>query len=163
MQYLIGPLKMWMGGFTVLATVSCSPAANLPGQPESAGVHLPSSIAQIVRPTVTIQSLTPDQSSETVHIQGTVVQQAPLLAGGLYQVQDDGGAIWVLSAEEAPPVAAAVNVVGTLEVETIAVEGIDISDFYLRETSRTIQADESITDPPGAAEPELDTAPPTDT
>ncbi len=151
--------QIWIGGLTAMVAVGCSSAVTLPGQPESAGVHLPSGIAQIVRPTVTIQSLTADQNSETVHIKGTVAQQAALLTGGLYQVVDDSGTIWVLSAEAAPAVAATVSVVGTLEVEAIAVEGIDISDVYLRETSRTLTAADPAADSPNGVESNPDATP----
>ena len=136
MEQLTRRLTVSIGGIAAITAVNCSSAANLPGSSEPTGVHLPSGIAQIVRPTVAIQSLTVDQPSKAVQIQGTVVQQAPLLTGGLYQVQDESGTIWVLSAEAAPAIASNVSVVGTLTVEAIAVEGIDISDFYLSEMSR---------------------------
>ena len=55
------------------------------------------------------------------------------------------------------------NLLGDRDVEEIAVEGIDISDVYLRETSRTIQADEPTAETPDASEPESNTAPPSDT
>lgn len=160
MEQLTRRLTVSMGGMAAMVAVGCSSVANMPGTSESTGVHLPSGIAQIVRPTVAIQSLTADQRSETVHVKGTVVQQAPLLTGGLYQLQDDSGTIWVLSAEAAPTAAATVNVVGTLEVEAIAVEGIDISDVYLRETSRTLTAGDTAADSPDGEDPDADAAPP---
>ncbi|WP_160299512.1 hypothetical protein [Leptolyngbya iicbica] len=159
MARLTRRLQGWIGGLTAGVAVGCSSAATLPGQPESAGVHLPSGIAQLVRPTVAIQSLTAEQTNETVHIEGTVVQQAPLLTGGLYQVQDDSGTVWVLSNESVPAVAATVNVVGIVEVEAIAVEGIDISDFYLRETSRTLTAPDTPAAATDEAAPNPDESP----
>lgn len=134
---------MWLGGAFAVLMVGCSHStAEVTIKEESTGLHLPSGIAQIVRPVVTIQELTPEQNGDTVHVQGTVIGRAPLLSSSLYQVQDESGTVWVLSAEPLPPEAASVQVVGTLQVEPISVDGIDISDFYIRETSRTV-ADES--------------------
>lgn len=130
-------LDRWLSSTLVIVACGCSQAANVTVPQESTGLHLPSGIAQIVRPTVAIQTLTPEQNDETVQIKGTVIKQAPLLAGALYQLQDDSGTVWVLSAESAPPESATISVVGTVQVEAIAVEGIDISDVYLREISRT--------------------------
>jgi len=159
MEQLTRRLTVSMGGMATMAAIGCSSVANLPGS-ESTGGHLPSGLAQMVRPTIAIQSLTADQTRETVHIKGTVAQQAPLLTGGLYQVQDDSGTIWVLSAEAAPAVTATVNVVGTVEVEAIAVEGIDISDVYLRETSRTLTSGDPAADSPDGGESTTEAVPP---
>ncbi|MEM6714132.1 MAG: hypothetical protein AAF622_03585 [Cyanobacteria bacterium P01_C01_bin.147] len=149
-------LRVWSGGILAIAVCSCSQAANVPTQQKSTGLHLPSGIAQIVRPTIAIQELTAAKNNETVHIKGTVIKQAPLLAGSLYQVQDEDGTVWVLSSESPPAVDVSVNVVGTLQVEAIAVEGIDISDFYLRETSRTVTTGDTTPEAPEPPEPDTD-------
>ena len=160
MRQLTGRLRLyiWLGSALAIVAGGCSQAANVAVQQESTGLHLPSGIAQIVRPTVAIQDLTPDQNNETVQIKGTVIRGAPLLAGALYEVQDDSGTVWVLSAESSPSASAMVSVVGTVQVEAIAVEGIDISDFYLRETSRTTTAEEPSSEPPESPEMPTDEA-----
>lgn len=149
-------LNIWLGSTLVLLAGGCSQAATVTAPQESTGLHLPSGIAQIVRPTVAIQTLTSDQDNDTVQVKGTVVGQAPLLAGALYQLQDDSGTIWVLSAESAPPEATTVSVVGTVQMEAIAVEGIDISDVYLRETSRTVTAGEPQSESLDTPEPAIE-------
>lgn len=126
----------WVGLMLIAGLVGCSQPAEVAVTEESAGLHLPSRIAQIARPTATIQELSPAQQNATFQIEGQVVRQAPLLAGSMYQLQDDSGTVWVLSEDAPPAAAAAVRVVGTLQVEPIRVEGIDISDFYLQESDR---------------------------
>lgn len=148
----MGRLNIGMGCTLAALIVGCSHAnTEVTIKEESAGLHLPSGIAQLVRPVVTIQELTPAQSNDTVHIEGTVTGRAPLLSGSLYQVADDSGSVWVMSAEPAPATAAVVTVVGTLQLEPISIEDIDISDLYIQETSRTVTQEE-------AAPAEADTA-----
>ena len=131
-------LKEWAGLILIAGLVGCSHAAEGPGSEDSTGLHFPSGIAQIGRPTVTIQELSPQQQNDTLQIEGTVEQQAPLLAGSIYQLQDDSGTIWVLSDDAPPAASSSVRVVGTLQVEPIQVEGIDISDFYVQERDRQL-------------------------
>lgn len=164
MRQLIGQLRLnrWLGSTLAIVVCGCSQAAKVTAPQESTGLHLPSGIAQLVRPTVAIQTLTSEQNNATIQIKGTVVRQAPLLAGGLYQLQDESGTVWVRSAEAAPPEAATVSVVGTVQVAAIAVEGIDISDVYLREISRTSPGGDAPletleTPDPATDEPAVDT------
>ncbi|MEM1311001.1 MAG: hypothetical protein AAGF98_16160 [Cyanobacteria bacterium P01_H01_bin.153] len=124
--------------------MGCSQPANLTVEQESVGLKLPDSIAQIMRQTIAIQSLSSDRNNETVQIAGTVMRQAPLLSGSLYQVQDESSAIWIVSEASPPEPATTVRIVGTVQVEPINVEGIDISDFYLREQTRTVTDAETI-------------------
>lgn len=117
--------------------MGCGEPATVTVEQESVGLQMPS-IAQMMRQTVAIQDLSPAQNNSTVQIEGTVTRQASLLKGSLYQLQDDTGTIWIVSEEPEPEASAVVQVAGTLKVEPITVEGIDISDFYLRETARQV-------------------------
>lgn len=126
----------WVGLMLIAGLVGCSPPGEVAVTEESAGLHMPSRIAQITRPTATIQELSPAQQNATLQIEGQVVGQAPLLEGSMYQLQDDSGTVWVLSDDAPPAASSSVRVVGTLQVEPIRVEGIDISDFYLQESDR---------------------------
>lgn len=130
--------KKWGGLVLIAGLVGCSHAADVADSKDSTGLHLPSGMAQLGRPTVTIQDLSPQQQNDTLQIEGTVGQQAPLLAGSMYQLQDDSGTIWVLSDDAPPAASSSVRVVGTLQVEPIRVEGIDISDFYVQERDRQL-------------------------
>jgi len=156
---------MWQltaGSACILATLlaGCSQPTEVTVKEESAGLHWPSGIAQVMRPTVTIQELSPEQQNDTVQIEGQVVRQAPLLEGALYQLQDDGGTIWVFTPAAPPAESALVRVVGTVQVEPISVGGIDISDYYLQESDREVLSENAA--PAESGEPEA-IAEPTDT
>ncbi|MGF1458230.1 MAG: hypothetical protein ACFBSG_04320 [Leptolyngbyaceae cyanobacterium] len=120
----------------VFLLMGCSPSTEVTIQEESAGSHIPSGLAQMIRPTVAIESLSRAQDGDPVEIEGVVVNQAPLLQGSLYQVQDSTGMLWVASDAAPPAIDAIVQIMGRVVVEPIQVEGIDISDYYLRETTR---------------------------
>ncbi|MEM6836753.1 MAG: hypothetical protein AAF609_07835 [Cyanobacteria bacterium P01_C01_bin.120] len=145
---------MTSGLASTVLIMGCGQSPNLAVKQEPTGLRLPAGIAQIARQTIAIQSLSAEQSSDTVQIAGTVIRQAPLLNGSLYQVQDDTGTIWVMSEASSPEPSAIVRVVGTVQVEPIRVEGIDISDFYLSEQTRTVTNGEAVdTDTDGDAKP----------
>jgi len=147
--------RLTLGSAFILSTFllgGCSPPAEVTVKEESAGLPFPSGIAQVMRPTVMIQELSPAQQNDTVEVEGQVIRQAPLLAGALYQLQDEGGTLWVRTSAAPPAESATVRVVGTVQVEPISVEGIDISDFYLQESDRQVLS-ENPADAEAIAEP----------
>jgi RecJ-like exonuclease len=96
-------------------------------------------MSQAAHPQVQLQELPQTAVGETVQVEGTVLQQAPLLAGWLYQLADDTGHIWVRSLEPAPAVGATVQLQGVVEYEAIVLGEMDISEYYLQETARTLR------------------------
>ncbi|MDB9527602.1 hypothetical protein PN498_16520 [Oscillatoria sp. CS-180] len=123
-----------------VATVllGCSqPNATAPKE-ESTGIHIPSSLAQLTQSTVTIENLSSDQVSQTIQVEGTVLKQAPLLEGVLYQIEDATGQLWILSSESLPDVGASLRVRGVLQYEPIVISGADIGEYYLQEQSRSV-------------------------
>lgn len=126
-----------LGGVSlVVAALGCSQSVDSVVQRESTGLPMSSGVAQILHQRMAIQSLSPDRVNQTVHVEGSVLQRAPLLNGELYQLQDNTGTVWVLSARPSPSVDEVVSVVGILRYEPISVDGVDIGEYYLEESSR---------------------------
>lgn len=111
--------------------------------------HLPQTIAQLTQPITPIGDLTSTTVNKTVSVIGEVQHQAPLLDNWLYQVSDDTGTLWVMSPEEPPEPGTQVRVRGVLRYEAIVVGDQDLGDYYLQESSRSIQSTETSeeTDP----------------
>lgn len=72
----------------------------------------------------------------TVYLAGTVERQLSLVDQGLYELADDSGSIWVLSAEAPPPVDASVALRATIQYEQILLQGQDIGEYYAEELER---------------------------
>jgi uncharacterized protein YdeI (BOF family) len=76
------------------------------------------------------------QAGQTVYVQGTVQQQAALLEGSLYQLQDSTGSIWVKTTQTPPTIGETIAIKGTLRYKPILVNGTDIGEHYLEEVER---------------------------
>jgi hypothetical protein len=69
-----------------------------------------------------------------VNVQGKVGAQAPLMGGVLaYEVKDDTGSIWVVTADQVPAQGTSVVVRGTVRFQKIQIEGQDQSAVYLEQ------------------------------
>lgn len=69
----------------------------------------------------------------TVYLQGTVGQQAPLIDGQLYQLQDRTGTIWVLSRTTNLKKGQQILIKGRVRYQAIEIEGQDLSEVYIEE------------------------------
>lgn len=118
--------------------LGCSNSQAPTASDKSTGLHLPSVIGQLNAPALTLQELSSERLNKTVQVEGTVLQQAPLLEGSLYQIEDATGQAWILSPQAPPELGTAVQVRGVIQYEQILVEGIDIGEFYLQEKSRDL-------------------------
>jgi RecJ-like exonuclease len=82
--------------------------------------------------------------NETVQLQGTVIDRAPLLDAVVYQLQDGTGEIWVLSSEPEIEQGDRVRVRGTVRFERIAIEALELGEAYIEEIERQVEVvDES--------------------
>ena len=72
----------------------------------------------------------------TVYLAGRVERHLPLVGQGLYELVDDSGAIWVISAGMPPPVGTVLTVRATILYEQILLRGQDIGDHYAEELER---------------------------
>jgi hypothetical protein len=140
-------LTVWLLG--------CSASPGTPAGSDRFSLPVPAAISQVVHPQVPLQELPQVPVGETVQVEGTVLQQAPLLESRLYQIADDTGKLWIRTLDPAPEVGATVRVQGLVQYEAIVLNNADIGEYYLQETSRT-----QIGEPPEDLPPE---SPPTPT
>ncbi|WP_416672748.1 hypothetical protein [Egbenema bharatensis] len=74
--------------------------------------------------------------NQTVQLQGTVVDRAPMIDAVVYQLQDGTGEIWVLSADPEVEPGDRVRVQGTVRFEQIAIEDLELGEAYIEEIER---------------------------
>ncbi|MEA5450698.1 hypothetical protein VB780_19115 [Leptolyngbya sp. CCNP1308] len=77
--------------------------------------------------------------SDLVYLAGTVGRHLPLVGQGLYELVDDSGSIWVLSATPPPTVGEPVTLRATIRYEQILLRGQDIGEYYAEELERLPQ------------------------
>lgn len=76
------------------------------------------------------------QRYSTVHIQGRVVDQVPLLESWVYEVQDLTGAIWVLTKQPVPSLGQQVRLKGQVRYQAIPMGSQDLGEAYIVEEVR---------------------------
>ncbi|MFQ4139708.1 hypothetical protein PGN35_025690 [Nodosilinea sp. PGN35] len=76
---------------------------------------------------------------DTVYLAGTVGRHLPLVGQGLYELSDDSGSIWVLSAAAPPPTGAPLTLRAVIQYEQILLSGQDIGEYYAEELERLPQ------------------------
>lgn len=76
---------------------------------------------------------------DAVYLAGTVGRQLPLVGQGLYELTDDSGSIWVLSAAAPPPQGDSITLQATIRYEQILLRGQDIGEYYAEELERLPQ------------------------
>ncbi|WOD39515.1 hypothetical protein [Nodosilinea sp. E11] len=72
----------------------------------------------------------------TVFLTGTVERQIPLVGQGLYELVDESGSIWVLSATPPPALGSQTTLRATIQYEQILLQGQDIGAYYAEELER---------------------------
>lgn len=76
--------------------------------------------------------------NSTVKLEGTIVDQAPLIDAQLYQLQDDTGKIWVLTTDDNLQAGEQVVVRGEVQFESIPIGGSDFGEAYIQEQEREV-------------------------
>lgn len=74
--------------------------------------------------------------TETVYLEGTIGQLAPLLDGQLYELKDGTGSIWVLSRTPNLRPGDQVLIKGRVRYQTIEIGNQDRSEVYIEEQHR---------------------------
>ncbi|MGD1930326.1 MAG: hypothetical protein ACFB12_15595 [Leptolyngbyaceae cyanobacterium] len=133
----IWQLKKWCGLSFGVLLLGCSQPTETSIPSETVGVHLPDRVSQLIGSTQPIETLSRDRVDQTLQIEGTVSQAAPLLEDTLYQLTDATGTVWVRSADTAPAINDTVRVTGVLQYQEIVISDIDLGEYYLQETTRT--------------------------
>jgi len=112
--------------------------------------------------TTTIGSISADGGDRRrVFLQGQVVNVAPFLMGGAYQIQDATGRIWVRSQGALPKKGASISVQGEITAEAIFVGTEKLAESYIREISQELSAAQAPTPSPLQSQPiAVETPPP---
>ena len=91
------------------------------------------------QPSATTTQTPVPTDEQPVYLQGEVVQRVPLLAGWLYQVEDETGLIWVMTPAIAPELGDRVTVKGTVGFESVPIADEELGDYYIQELEHEIQ------------------------
>ena len=94
-------------------------------------------------------------NQSNVTLKGIVVNIAPFLAGGAYQLQDATGTVWVRTDKPLPPKGSSLAVKGELKYEAIFVGKQQLGESYLLELSQESQSSLSSADKPPAQDVNL--------
>lgn len=73
----------------------------------------------------------------TVHLQGKIGPQAPLLGQRAYELQDSTGSIWVVTREPIPASGTQVKVTGKVRYQQILLDGKDQGAVYVEQQGAT--------------------------
>jgi hypothetical protein len=79
-------------------------------------------------------------NKSSVNLQGMVVNIAPFLDGGAYQLQDATGLIWVRTNKPLPPKGTSLSIQGEIQYEAIFVGQQQLGESYLLEVSQEAQS-----------------------
>ncbi len=81
----------------------------------------------------------PDQDTQTedgIYLQGTVVDSAPFMDNGSYQLQDETGTVWVLTNGTLPKPGDAITIKGQVEYQSISIGDQDLGELYIVEVEQ---------------------------
>ncbi len=79
------------------------------------------------------------QPGQEVLLEGRVEQHLSLIEQGLYQMADETGSIWVVSATRPPAVGETLKIRAAVRYEPILMAGQDIGEYYVEELARDRQ------------------------
>ncbi len=86
---------------------------------------------------VSPQPSTPTSSeADIVYLEGKVVDRAPFLDSGSYQLQDETGTIWVLTNSPLPQTGETVQITGKVTYQSISVGGQEVGELYILEVEK---------------------------
>lgn len=86
-----------------------------------------------------------------VYLKGKVINTAPFLGTGAYELQDKTGSMWIFSKESLPVVGKNLTIRGEVKYQSITVNATknqDFGDFYINEIQRLPEENESVTPTP---------------
>ncbi|MDJ0599744.1 MAG: DNA-binding protein [Crocosphaera sp.] len=91
---------------------------------------------------------------QIVYLEGKVVDHAPFLDRGSYQLEDDTGTVWVLTNDPLPQTGETVQITGKVTYQSIPLGGQDVGELYILEVEK-LEANSPQTQP--TAQPVADT------
>lgn len=100
-------------------------------------LNLKMSLIPVHSEIIPIQEIsTPSSRPSTVHLQGKVTKQVPLLDAQVYELEDTSGKILVLTQQGMPPLGAELTIEGRLQFKSIPIEGQELGSSYVEEIRR---------------------------
>ncbi len=84
-------------------------------------------------PTVEISTLNPQSVNQSVQVTGKVITIAPMLNQVIYELEEKGQSVWVLTRQTPPKLGSTVTVSGKVRFESIAQENAEIAHLYIEE------------------------------
>ena len=89
---------------------------------------------------LTVAEVVTKKEDRTVYVAGTVLRTVPLFQNGAYQLQDDTGAVWILTNDPLPKTGDKISVKGKLKLQQLAFAKVE---RYLAETERQLKLPEA--------------------
>ncbi|HAC63566.1 MAG TPA: DNA-binding protein [Cyanothece sp. UBA12306] len=119
-------IRIWTGGLfslLMLGVIGCTPVNYL-------GLAQP--------PVTPIRELLEDEKTEdeAIYLQGTVVDRAPFMDNGSYQLQDETGTVWVLTNGVLPQTGDQIMIKGQIQYQAIDLGGQDLGELYIVEVEQ---------------------------
>ncbi len=97
----------------------------------------------LAQPSITpIGELSPQSSTEStaeeniIYLEGKVVDSAPFMESGSYQLQDQTGTVWVLTDGPLPETGDRIQITGKVTYQSIPIEGQDVGELYILEVEK---------------------------
>ncbi|MEA5533847.1 DNA-binding protein [Crocosphaera sp. XPORK-15E] len=103
-------------------------------------------------PLTPIREISPQTNPQTtpeagiIYIEGKVVDRAPFMESGSYQLQDATGTVWVLTNGDLPQTGQEIIIKGKVAYQSIPIGGQDVGELYIVEV-------EKLDTPPVASSP----------
>ncbi|MGK7938940.1 MAG: DNA-binding protein [Crocosphaera sp.] len=79
---------------------------------------------------------TTPSEDDLIRLEGKVVDRAPFLDSGSYQLQDETGTVWVLTNGPLPQTGERVQITGKVTYQSIPVGGQDMGELYILEVEK---------------------------
>ena len=92
--------------------------------------------------TTPIGELSPQPSNVTtaeetiIYLEGTVVDRAPFMGSGSYQLQDETGTVWVVTNGPLPQTGETVQITGKVTYQSIPIGGQEMGELYILEVEK---------------------------
>ena len=118
-----GILSLIIGGL-----IGCTPLNYL-------GLAQPSitPIGELI-PQTTTENASKEQ--QLIYLEGKVVDRAPFVDSGSYQLQDETGTVWVLTNGELPQTGETVQITGKVTYQSIPMGSQDVGELYILEIEK---------------------------
>jgi hypothetical protein len=131
-----------IASFLLIGLLGCTSAPEATNEPPPSLTSTISTLPGLSRlrnvtPVGEVPALTSDPAAAgETHLEGQVQQQVPLLNQWLYELTDDSGSIWVLTATPPPAPGESVIIRARIHYEAVVVQGSDIGEHYAEELER---------------------------